>query len=505
MKSRIALHSVLALILLGGGFLGWHVLNSDSTPTTSSSSLVTASKGNVLTTVSASGNVASQNQQSVSFATSGVVTSILVSVGQQVTAGQELATLDDSQTMAAIVTAKAALETAEVNLMQVQAGTGGVNGGGSGSSGGGGSAGGASAASSGGSNASSAGTGSSDQSSSGGSSKSSGSSASSGSSTTTTASTTTTSTTTTTTTVPPTEAQSDTAYAKLLSARADVVTALQNESDTILRAPTAGTVAVINGTVGQTVSGTGSSTSSSSSAASSAGSGSGSGGSGFGGSSTSASSSSSSSTSGFMTLVDLNNYEVQVPFTEADSVGVKVGAAATLSVSAINQSFTGHVTSVALIGTTSSNVVDFETTVTFDPGQNVSEVKPGMTTQVSIVTQTADDVVTLPTADVTATGTRTTLNVVGADGKAQARLVSIGLRGDDTVEISSGLSAGEKVKITRTSSASTAATGFGGLGGGLGGGGGFGGLGGGAFRRLGAGGGGTGGTGGGGGGTGGGG
>jgi macrolide-specific efflux system membrane fusion protein len=191
-----------------------------------------------------------------------------------------------------------------------------------------------------------------------------------------------------------------------------------------------------------------------------------------------------------------------VPFTEADSIGVKVGAAATLTVSAISKTFTGKVVSQDLIGTTSSSVVDYDATVAFDPNQDVSEVKPGMTTQVSIVTQKADDVVTLPSADVSTTGTRTTLNVVGTNGKTASRVVTIGLRGDDDVEIASGLESGEKIKITHTSSSATAATGLGGAlgggglgGGGLGGGGGFGGAGGG-FRRTGAGAGATGGAGG---------
>jgi macrolide-specific efflux system membrane fusion protein len=131
-------------------------------------------------------------------------------------------------------------------------------------------------------------------------------------------------------------------------------------------------------------------------------------------------------------------------------------------------------------------VVTFGATVTLDPGQDVAKLRPAMTAQVSIVTQAADGVVTLPSTAVSGTGSSTTLSVVGAGGKVERRIVTVGLRGTDAVEITSGLAVGEKVKVSRTSSSSSTS--------GFPGGGGFGGLGGaGGFRPGGAAGGGAGG------------
>ena len=50
-------------------------------------------------------------EDSLSFPTAGTVTSISVAVGDHVTAGQELARIDDTSQLAALATAKAALET----------------------------------------------------------------------------------------------------------------------------------------------------------------------------------------------------------------------------------------------------------------------------------------------------------------------------------------------------------------------------------------------------------
>jgi macrolide-specific efflux system membrane fusion protein len=81
---------------------------------------------------------------------------------------------------------------------------------------------------------------------------------------------------------------------------------------------------------------------------------------------------------------------------------------------------------------------------------------------------------------VSTTGTSETVTVRAKSGTESSRVITIGLRGDNAVEITNGLSVGDQVVVTTTA----AATGTGGFGSRLGG---AGGLGGGAGGGLGGG------------------
>jgi len=156
------------------------------------------------------------------------------------------------------------------------------------------------------------------------------------------------------------------------------------------------------------------------------------------------------------------------------------------------------VSSIALLGTTSSSVVSYDATLTLD--QNDARVKPGMSASASVTTKQAQGL-TLPNTAITGTGSLTTVNVLKS-GKAVSTSVVVGLRGDNRTQIVSGLPAGSQVVVTQTlpvlgSSPSAGSSSSGALGatrglGGLGGGGGAGrlfgggGLGGGGFGGAGA-------------------
>lgn len=72
-------------------------------------------KGSVIQSVAVAGSVAAMNQTKMSFKTSGKIAAIYVSVGQQVTAGQQLAKLDTTDLEAALAQAQASLVTAQNN------------------------------------------------------------------------------------------------------------------------------------------------------------------------------------------------------------------------------------------------------------------------------------------------------------------------------------------------------------------------------------------------------
>lgn len=216
---------------------------------------------------------------------------------------------------------------------------------------------------------------------------------------------------------------------QLAQAQNAVAAAHKSVDDTVLKAPTAGTIIALNGIVGL-----GSSAGSASSSSASG---------------TGSSSSSGSTSSAFATIVDLGNLQVKAGFAEADAAKIVPGLAANINFDALpNVTATAKVSSVDYLSTVSSNVVTYNVLLTLDsvpPG-----VKPGMTSTAGVVADHRDNVVTLPTSAVSTRGTNATVTVRGKDGKESQVRITIGLRGDDSVEITSGLSAGDVV-VVRTS------------------------------------------------------
>jgi macrolide-specific efflux system membrane fusion protein len=235
-----------------------------------------------------------------------------------------------------------------------------------------------------------------------------------------------------------------------------------------LKAPMAGTVTALNGTLGSSSSGTGSSSSSSSSSSRS-GSGSGSGstgssGSGSSGSGSSSSSSSSSASSGFIDIDDLTKLEVTAAFAEADATKLKEKQAATVTWNALsNTSEPAKVSAIDPSATTSNNVVTYGVTLSLD--KIPAGAKVGQTVSVAVTTGTVQNALVVNSAAITSVGNRHTVTVV-SNGQQQIRPVEIGLVGDTGTQITSGLQANELVLIN-TASTGTGSTGggFGGLGG----------------------------------------
>jgi multidrug efflux pump subunit AcrA (membrane-fusion protein) len=251
-----------------------------------------------------------------------------------------------------------------------------------------------------------------------------------------------------------------TAQAQVTTAQANLVTAQRNETNATLVAPRDGTIVALNGLIGQTVSGGGvtAATTNASGAASTA------------------------SASAFVTLDDVSALQVVSGFAESDASKVAVGQPATVTLNALpNQTVQAQVTKVDVNSTVVSNVVTYNVTVTLtNPPVGV---KPGMTAGVSVVVGQHDNVLELPTADVNSARGAATVTLLRA-GKQIVQVVTTGLVGDATTEITSGVNEGDVVVTptvnittsgTGTGTGATRTGGFGGTGTGAGGGGVFGG------------------------------
>jgi multidrug efflux pump subunit AcrA (membrane-fusion protein) len=257
--------------------------------------------------------------------------------------------------------------------------------------------------------------------------------------------------------------------------------------ETTLEAPAAGTVTAVNGSIGDTVVGSGSSSAQSSA---SAGTGSAASGQGAGGAGAATSSTTSSSTSSaFITIDSLDKLQVVAGFAEADATKLAVGDPATVTLSALpNVEVAGKVVAVSTTSTVVSNVVTYDTTISLiNPP---SDVKEGMTAGVSVVTQSLSNVLELPSAAITTTGAASTVQLL-QNGKTATTAttattpVQVGLVGSSSTQVVGGLQDGDVVVIptvsvsgaTPTTAAGTGFAGAGGIGGGAGGLGGGGGLG----------------------------
>ena len=225
------------------------------------------------------------------------------------------------------------------------------------------------------------------------------------------------------------------------------------QADTTLQATQlvaliSGTVTSVNGTVGQSVSGGGSSL--------------------VGGGS---SSSGSSTTSALVTIQGLHQLEVVTDFAEADALKIQVHQTAVVTLPAApNTEVQGVVTTVSPIATTSGSVVTYPVTIALT--RPTAAVKDGMTADVSVVVQSASNVLELPSAAITTTGTNSTVQVL-SKGVTTTTRVTLGVVGGTYTQITSGLSLGETVVEPQASVSAATSTGSssGGFPGGGGGGG----------------------------------
>ena len=481
-RRRLVLNGSLAVLVLAGAGVAYATVGPANSATASTLRTSTVQQGTVIASVSASGNLALAATSSLAFGAAGKVTEIEVKVGQQVNAGQVLAKIDPTQANLQLTEAQQQLTVAQDNLAKAQNGpssaqqavnndqlrndensvtsaenalstakglpacAAGSTGGGSGSG----------------------------------------------------------STPTCQTSALITQDQQAVTNAQnalqllrdqqAASAFVDPSTIAQDQesvtqaqaavnnaqtavSATVITAPTNGTVLTVAGEVGSQVSAGTSTTgaSSSSSSSSSSGSGGGGGGSGTGtGSSSSGSSSSSSSTGSsgtFITMADLGQLQVTADVSETDVSSVQLGQSATLTLNAApGTNYSAQVSAIAPTSTVVSNVVEYA--VTLNLTQTVpATVRPGQSAAITIITGQASNTLYVPSSAITQIGGRSIVTVVGADGKQTVTPVTTGLVGTTDTQVTSGLTAGEKVLISLTTSTSTTGgRGFGGIGGGLGGG-----------------------------------
>ncbi|MCX4753948.1 efflux RND transporter periplasmic adaptor subunit [Kitasatospora purpeofusca] len=442
-RGAVLVNSALGVALLGAAALAYTVLDDGSGTTAAKAPVRTATvtKGTVLATVSGTGTLASPTDAAQDFTTGGRLTAVKVAVGDQVTKGQVLATVDTTAAQQQVDAAQAALNTASVNLTKARAGVttttvqqlpARANGssGSSGASGGGGTSGGASGANTGGT----AGRGAGGSSASAPSADPSGQTAPSAQATVPAAPVAVPEPQTTTiSTTKVDEAAVAQAEQQLATAQTNLSNARTALAGTTLTASVDGTVASVAARAGDTVGATGGSSS---------------------GSGTKATGSSATAPSGFIVLTNPTGMQVTANFSELDSLKLKKGEAATVTLNAQSDSrFNASVLSVSPLPVSGSGggAAAVQYSATLQISGDTSKLRTGLSATVSVVTGEADNALSLPTSALSGTGSSRTATVVHQDGSSDRVTVEVGVEGDTTVQVLTGLNEGDKVELASTS------------------------------------------------------
>lgn len=112
--------AVVVVVAAGGSAAWWTWGRGSDASAAAQETVASASLGSVQQTVTASGTVEPARQAALSFTVSGTVTSVPVQVGDVVTAGQTLATVDPTALQADVQTAQASLTAALASLTAQQ-------------------------------------------------------------------------------------------------------------------------------------------------------------------------------------------------------------------------------------------------------------------------------------------------------------------------------------------------------------------------------------------------
>ena len=167
----------------------------------------------------------------------------------------------------------------------------------------------------------------------------------------------------------------------------------------------------------------------------------------------------SNSSNALCTIYDLSYLQMTLNIDELDIDNVEVGQTVNITSDAKEgQTFTGVVTKVSVVGTTSGGTTTYPVTVRID---DTDGLRPGMNVDAEIVLSSADDVLAIPSMAVnrgnTVLITSDSPSAVNAldqeapDGYVYVQ-VETGVSDDSYIEITSGLQEGDTVAYLRTAS-----------------------------------------------------
>jgi HlyD family secretion protein len=231
-----------------------------------------------------------------------------------------------------------------------------------------------------------------------------------------------------------------------------VRSAQKDVDDGTLAAPTDGVVSAINGVVGEYLSpSSGTTALAPGSRAAIPGSGSAAGGAGAGGAGAGGAGAGAAAIrpggSQFLVLSRARSFQVVVPFEESDAAQIASGQRVSVRFDAI-PGLTEDGTVVALSPSASaiSGVISYYVTVRLE--RRNSRLRDGQTARVDVTTAERENVLSVPNAAVRRQGDTDIVVVVEPDGRQRIVTIRAGLVGADRTEVLSGLSEGQRVILS---------------------------------------------------------
>jgi macrolide-specific efflux system membrane fusion protein len=213
-----------------------------------------------------------------------------------------------------------------------------------------------------------------------------------------------------------------TAASSVAQAQISVDQAQDNIAKASLVAPFDGVVAAVNYNVGDTVGGGGGSTSSTGISVSASGAG--------------------------VVIADPTQLQVKVTLSEVDVAKVKVGQVAQMALDALpGNTYTATVSAIGPVPTVTSGVVNYP--VFLSVTKPDSQVRPGMTANLNIIVDSRSDVLLVPTRAVRTQGNQKVVTVL-FKGQSIQTPVTTGLSNDTQIEIVNGLNLGDEIVIQGT-------------------------------------------------------
>jgi multidrug efflux pump subunit AcrA (membrane-fusion protein) len=144
-----------------------------------------------------------------------------------------------------------------------------------------------------------------------------------------------------------------------------------------------------------------------------------------------------------LSIVDISQVVARANIPVKDAAAIKVGRPATLA--GPDGDIAGKVTVVSPSVDPSTTTVE----VWVQAANPEEKLKPGATVRVTIKAETLQDVVIVPASALLNSDTGTDkIMVAGKDNLAHERVISVGIRQGDNVQIASGIEEGEKVIVS---------------------------------------------------------
>ena len=164
-------------------------------------------------------------------------------------------------------------------------------------------------------------------------------------------------------------------------------------------------------------------------------------------------------------IYDMSYLEMTLNVDELDILNIKEGQKATITADAVSgQTFEGVVTSISKAGTTTGGTTTYPVTIRID---EMGDLLPGMNATAEIVTESADNVLSVPNAAITRGNyvlvTKDSPSAANADDSMTAPdgyvyvKVETGVSDDDYIAITSGLTAEDTVAYDSSYSTTTLA------------------------------------------------